>query len=442
MTDFTNHNLSDIESNLLRYSMVLRSHFRWICVLVCAAVLAAFVMSRLSPKYYESTAVILPSAPDLKGGTGLSMIGDEGGKGNKEEGGSAINLQGLLGQVSSTTDVLKSILHSRTLADSLIEQFNLKTYYGTDSMAQARAALKSETTISVNREKAFSITVESKDQRMAADLANAYVSNLDRLNRMLNVTSATRNRIFIERRLEEKRQQLVKTEEARKQFQVTNRTLLITDKARAAMQAAGSIEESILDLEVELAALQEYATSAHPMRNQINTQIRALRGQLEKLQHQEKAQMGISPRGQGGKKEFYPPMPEMPGLALEYIRLTREVKIHEAVVSILTSQYEQARIAEARDTPTVQILDPAIPAEVKSRPKTLQNMQVAAVIGLLTGIMLAFFLDFLKRIRAKAPAEVGNIYAGDTLIAGDSNGNGNKVEVHPGSPKETERLHG
>lgn len=321
-----------------------------------------------------------------------------------------MSLAGLLGQGSTTTDILKSILNSRTMADALIEQLNLKAYYGTQSMEHTRGALKSETTIMVNREKAFFISVESKDPLMAASIANAYVSNLDRLHRMLNVTSVTRNRMFIERRLEEKRQQLAKAEEARKQFQEANRTLLVTDKAQAAMRAAAAIEENIVEFEVDLAAMKEYATPAHPMMNQMDAQMQALRRQLERLQEKQQAQMGLPPRGgpvssAKGGKSFYPPMPEMAGLALDYVRLSREVKIHEVIVGMLTGQYEQARISEARDTPTVQVLDPAIPAEFKSRPRTLHNMQMAAVLALLLGSVLVLLSDYIIRLRARELSE-------------------------------------
>jgi uncharacterized protein involved in exopolysaccharide biosynthesis len=376
---------------------------------------------------------------------GLTMGGEGEGKEGKEEK-NAFGLAGLMGQMTLTTDILKSILHSRTMADAVIEQLNLKAYYGTESMAVARGALKGDTTIMVNREKAFFITVESKDPQMAADIANAYVSHLDRLNRALNVTSATRNRLFIERRLEEKRQALAKAEEDRKQFQIANRTLLITDKAKAAMATAGSIEESILELEVELAGLKEYATPSHPMMNQIDAQTQALRKQLDRLEQRQGAQLGISARRResvgSASTEFYPPALEVPGLALQYIRLAREVRIHEAVLSMLMGQYEQAKIAEARDTPAVQVLDPAIPAEYKSKPRTLHNMQLAGALSLALGILLALFLDHLGRLRAQEAASVSRSDGAAELAASDPNGDGYMAKVYPVTPEETERLHG
>ena len=98
---------------------------------------------------------------------------------------------------------------------------------------------------------------------------------------------------------------------------------------------------------------------------------------------------------------LHPAMVTVPGLALEYGRLMREVKVQETLYSLLTSQNEQAKIAEARDTPTVQVLDPAIPAEKKSKPSIRLNMLIAGVLALFLGIFLAFFLEYLERIRSR-----------------------------------------
>jgi uncharacterized protein involved in exopolysaccharide biosynthesis len=96
---------------------------------------------------------------------------------------------------------------------------------------------------------------------------------------------------------------------------------------------------------------------------------------------------------------MHPAFITVPSLVLEYARLFREVKVQEALYTMLTTQYEQAKIAEARDTPSVQVLDPAIPAERKSKPTLTLNMLIAGVLALFLGIFLAFFLEYLERIK-------------------------------------------
>ncbi len=91
----------------------------------------------------------------------------------------------------------------------------------------------------------------------------------------------------------------------------------------------------------------------------------------------------------------------VPGLALDYGRLVRDLRVQETLYTLLTSQHEQAKIGEARDTPTVQVLDSAIPAERKSKPSIRLNMMIAGVLSLFLGIFLAFFLEYLARIKAR-----------------------------------------
>ena len=114
--------------------------------------------------------------------------------------------------------------------------------------------------------------------------------------------------------------------------------------------------------------------------------------------------MALLESGKGGKGQLpgdrmHPAFVTVPSLVWEYARLWRDVKVQEALYTMLTSQYEQARIAEARDTPSVQVLDPAIPAERKSKPLISLNMLIAGVLALFLGIFLAFFLEYLERMK-------------------------------------------
>ena len=104
------------------------------------------------------------------------------------------------------------------------------------------------------------------------------------------------------------------------------------------------------------------------------------------------------------RRDFQVPFTKVPELGMELVRLTREVKIQETVYGLLTAQFEQAKINEARDMPTVQLLDKAIPAERKARPKTVLNMAIAGTLSLFVGILLAFFLEYLERIRKQERA--------------------------------------
>jgi len=95
-------------------------------------------------------------------------------------------------------------------------------------------------------------------------------------------------------------------------------------------------------------------------------------------------------------KEMEKVVSSLPPVGTELGRLIRDVKVQETIYSLLASQYEQARIEEARDTPTVQILDYATPPEKKYKPKIKLNMAISGVIALIFGIFFSFLYNSSK----------------------------------------------
>ncbi|MCX7942691.1 MAG: lipopolysaccharide biosynthesis protein, partial [Dictyoglomaceae bacterium] len=90
---------------------------------------------------------------------------------------------------------------------------------------------------------------------------------------------------------------------------------------------------------------------------------------------------------------------QLPSLGLELGRLMREVKVQETIYTLLTSQYEQAKVNEAKENIVVQVVDYAVPPVKKSKPSTTLNVLIAGVSSIFLGIFLAFFLNFWGNFR-------------------------------------------
>jgi len=421
------------------WRIILR--YRWIILgLVMVSVVTTGVLSKMSPKRYLAQTTVFQAKEEAMGGGGILLSGDK----DKGGGGGGFSMMEAFGGSKSgpgTMDILQAILLSRTMAETVIAQLNLMQYYRTESKAATIAALQAETDVKPNRFKMIEVSVESRDPQVAADIANAYVSNLDRLNKELNITAAKWYRLFLEARVAEKTKQLAETEEALKTFQTEHRTLIITEQATAALESAAQLHAQIVALEVELAALKQYTTPSHPMINQLQVQIQELRKQLDQMEQQQVGALGKKRRTRAPmSQQVFPAFEEAPSLALDLLRLMRRVKVEESVYGMLIGMLEQSKISEAKDLPTVQVLDAALPPEHKSKPRTLHNMLVAGALSLLLGFFLAFFFNHLEmlRIQESAPAPIVD---GD-VAALEANGNGNKLEAYPISPKEAERLHG
>lgn len=435
------HTVPQHAPDLLDYWRIV-SRFQWMIVgLVVSSVLAAGVVSKLSPKRYVAKVTVFQAKEETMGGGGVSFGSDK-----EKGGGSGFSMVEAMGGSKSgpnSMEILQAILLSRGMAEAVIAQLNLMQYYGTESKNVAVAALQAETDVKLNRFKMIEVAVESRDPQVAADIANAYALNLDLLNKDLNITSVKRHRLFIEARLAEKIKQLAEAEEARRAFQAEHRALEMKEHAMAALESAAGLHGQIVGLEVELAALKAYATPSHPMINQLQMQIQELRRQLDKMELEQVGALGTNRRARTPlSKKFFPAFDEAPSLVLDLTRLMRRVKVEESVYGMLVGMLEQAKIAESKDLPTVQVLDPALPPEHKSRPKTLHNMQAAGALSLVLGLFLAFFLNYVQTLRAEEAASVP-LVEGAVTVSG-VNGNGDKLEAYPNlsSPKETDRLHG
>lgn len=384
----------EAEFNILDYWKVIWKRRRMITWLFGAAVLAAMGMSMLMPKIYESSATILPQMDSREGG-GLSGLLSAAGGGSAAGMAQGLGIS-LPGMPTTPTDIFAAMLKSRIMADEVIRKFDLMKLYKAKTMADARGALEATTKITVSKEKVIKITVEAQNPRLASDIVNFYTTNLDRLNRTINVTKSGQNRVFLEKRLIETKANMVKAEEALKEFQTRNKFVSLGAQAEAAIMAVAQVQADISATEVQLQVMKTYLTSDHP-------EVAGKQSSLGEL----KKQLSLMESGKGGKGQLpgdrtHLVFTSVPASVLEYGRLLREVKVQEALFATLIAQYEQAKIAEVRDTPTVQILDPGVPAERKSKPITSLNMAIAGALALMLGVFLSFFLEYLQRMRVAA----------------------------------------
>ncbi|MCC6966550.1 MAG: hypothetical protein IT391_09750 [Nitrospira sp.] len=356
------------------------------CFLMGTALTLA--ISLLLPKIYESTSSVLPQLESKEGGMLSALLS------SPAAGGMAQNLGlGLPGLPTTPTDVFVSILKSRLMADEVINKFDLMNRYHENTMVDTRKELEDHLRITVTKEKVVKVSVEDEDPQVAADMANFYVANLDRLNRTVTVSKAGQNRVFLERRLGETMESMAKAEEALRDFQAKNKTVAVEAQAKVMIEAAAMIQGQITAQEVQMQVMGGYLSPDNPDLARIRSNVDELKKQL--------ATMGSGKDAKGilSSDRLHPAMVAVPDLALQFGRLFRQVKVQETIFTLLTSQHEQAKIAEARDTPTVQVLDPAIPADKRTRPRVLLNTVVAGVLALVIGTFTAFFLDYRARVR-------------------------------------------
>ena len=371
------------ELTLLDLARMIWRRWRFVAILCLSAAVLAFGVSKLLPKVYESTATLVVP----KEGTGTGLAG--------------LAVSGLLQQVPALSipslpsftpnrDLLVGVLKSRTLAQGVVERFGLRDRYGAHYLDDAIKTLKGATTIAVSREGIISVKIEDRDPALAAAVANHYVELLDQFIAQYGTGEAGRQRTFLTRQLARSRVDLDAAEQALRRFQEQNRAIVLQEQTKGAIEAAARLKGEIMAAEVQLQVMRNFATDANPEVIAIRRRVDEMNRQLGQMQY---GSTNVARPGGQDRGDFTVPFAKVPEVGLELVRLTRDVKIQEVLVTLLTQQLEQARLAEARDTPVVQVLDRAVPAERYARPRAVLNGGLAAIVGLVFGAFLAIVLE-------------------------------------------------
>jgi len=379
---------------LVKYRKFIILNFISICVVVAG-------ISLLFPNWYTAKTTILP--PEKQGlslGLSSSLLSGLSSLG----GGMALPL------MATPSDVYASIAESRSVAEEVIKSEDLLNYYQEKSIQRAVKEVRSHLQVSVGDEGMVTIAYEDKNPQKAASVANSFALKLDQVNRQTFISKAKNSRIFIEQRLEQTKEDLAESEENLRKFQQENKAIAIDEQTKAAIGAAADLQAQLVVVELELNVLSKNVEDT-PEKRQLQFKRQELLKQLNKLEKGE---------GKGNQTGVLSvPFEKLPDLALEYARLYRELKIQESVFELLTAEYEKAKIEESKDTPTIQVLDRAVPPERKSKPKRSFMVAFAGGFSLLFSIFLVFFKEFLDRTRIKSPQDYHRLQLVYATLQGD-----------------------
>lgn len=364
---------SSHESPVLRLLAVLAGEWKLIAGGTLGVAILTAILVLVAPVSYTATTVIL--VPQQGSGTAAALMSALGG------GGAMAALAGGDSQIASSSETYVGVLASRTVADDLITQFNLEKVYHQHSMYSTRLALKHHTKLEAARGFLIRISVEDRDANRAASMANAYVEALWRVNRHLALTTGSQRRLFFEQQVEAERKPLAEAEDAFREIQQKTGVIQLAGQEELTLRSIAQIRAQIQAREIEVQMLRTTATEQNPDVQRLESAIAGLKAQLQQAQ---------GDAGDAGDDTFVP-AGKLPQAGLEYLRRARDLRYHEALFELLSRQYEQARVDEAKDPALIQVVDQAIPPDKRSWPPRtlLVLLSMVASSFLLTGFVLA-----------------------------------------------------
>jgi uncharacterized protein involved in exopolysaccharide biosynthesis len=364
------------EFNLLDLLIVLAKHKRLVLGFPLAAVLMAAIVSLILPSTYTATAKILP--PQQSQSNAVAILGQLGAIG--QLGGSSLGLK-------NPSDIFVAMLKSRTVADAIIKRFDLQKQYGQDLLADTRRALERRRDVSVTRDGVITIEIEDRHPARAAEMANGYVEELEKLTLTLAVSEASQRRLFFEKQLAQSKENLTSAEVELKSFLQKSKLVAPEGQAQLTVAAAASLRAQITAREVQLAAMRSFATEQNPELARVQKEVAGLKLQLARMEKE----------AYGGQGDVLVSLGQAPETAVEYLQHVREVKYNETLFQLLARQFEAAKIDEAKNATLIQVLDKAIQPERRSHPRRTLIVFVTGALAFLLAVVAAYLLEYLAR---------------------------------------------
>lgn len=362
------------EINLLDILQILAKRKKLIFCITVTIALLSVIYSLTLKSSYTATARILP--PQRDAGSGLSaLLGQAGGL--------AAMAGGLGGGLS---DLYVSILRSRSVADDVIKRLDLITKFKAKNDEAARNRLANKIRIQAEKNGIITIVAVDGEPKQAAELANTFVEELGKTTVRLNLAKVGTERLFLEKRLELVKSDLKKAEEELKIFAQNYKVVQVESQAKASIEGIVKLKAELASKEVQLSVLRSYQTDESPEVKTLMTAIKRLHFEINKL-------AGTSSDGDG-----VPSIGTVPSVGLEYTRKMRDVKVQEAVFEQLSKQYELAKLSEAKDSSTIQVLDAAVVPIQRSSPKRTLMVIISTISGFFCSIFSILLLEYLSKL--------------------------------------------
>jgi uncharacterized protein involved in exopolysaccharide biosynthesis len=348
---------------------------RTIMRIAAAGILLSVLYAFQLPVMYTSTTTLMPPESASPNSNLMSLLSTAVPVASA---GSA-----MLGARMSSVQFV-GILRSRTVQERLVARFDLVHYYKSRLMENACKRLAANTQITEDQKSGIiTISVKAGNPVLASNIAQGYVEELDHIVTNNNTSAARRERIFLEGRLKEIKQDLDNSAKALSLFSTKSRTIAMPSQAKAMVDAGLNLQEKLATARSDLAGLRQTFSED-------NVRVRTASARVEELQRQMNMITGLSQESGSRvnpRESDYPSLGALPALGLTYAELERNVIVEEALWEALTKQYEAAKVQEAKEIPTVRVLDAANVPQHKSSPVRSAIVILGAMASLFIACM-------------------------------------------------------
>ena len=384
-----------IGETVLDFFSIVTKYRRFLSWFVAGVTIVVTIIAILSPRWYKATSSVFPAEQTnlFAGLEGISTLMK------------TFSPSGRLASLTGPSEAERyiAILKSENSLMRIINKFNLTSVYGITSYPREKTMkeLLSNTQFEITDEGTLLISVFDKSPNRAAEIANYFVDVLNDINSQLQVQNAKGNREFIEQRYNKNLEDIKNAEESLKSFQLKHGIIAMPEQTEATLKAGAEVYGKLVAKEIELNVLTRTMSEAHPAIASVRIEIDELKKKLKEME------TGV--KESSGEMKIMVPFKQAPQLAADYIRLYRDVEIQYKILQYITPLYEQAKVEEKRNTPSVVVLDTASVPERKAKPKISLYFLLSFVTSSLLGLFLIFSVEGLNSIKSQNKEKWGSI---------------------------------
>lgn len=342
----------------------------------------------LAPKWYKSTTSVLPAENTdfLSAFSGLSSLVKN-----------FTPSKGLAALTGNTEfDKYMAILKSATMTDDVINRFDLIKEYEMENTYHEKIvkAFLSNLEMEVQDEGDLTITVYDKNPQKAANIANYMIAKLNEINTRITNSNARSNREFIERRYNQNVNDINRLENDMKDFQQKYGVVAVPQQIEATVKAMSTIYGELAQKEIAFNVLKRQYGDNSPLTSSAQIEVQEIQKKINSLNAGSEDSKNVN---------LLIPFKKAPELAYKYLKIYRDLEIQYKILEFVQPMYEQAKVEEARNTPSVLILDKAAPADRKSKPKGSLYALISFVVSLILGFFIVFAMEFNNKLKTSSP---------------------------------------
>lgn len=371
--------------------------YRWFLFLFITLItVGATGYALLAPRWYQATASVLPAE-------NTDMVSALGGLSSLAKGFSASKGLAALTKSNNESDRYIVILNSATMTDTMIKRYDLRKAYKMEDEFYENVVKewKSNLSVTLQDEGNLTIGVMDKSPAKAAEMANFMVGRLNEMNTQLGVVNARNNREFVEKRYKKNISDIDSLELAMKNYQTKTGVLIIPEQLESTIKTMSSVYGELIIKDIEYNVLKKQYAPENPVLQTAKLNVEELTKKISKLN------AGIDETQKDSKLLL--PLQQAPELASGYLKIYKDLQIQYKILEFIQPLYEQAKVEEVKNMPSVIVLDKAIPPTKKAYPKGSIFASVSFVASALIGLFIVFVLELFSKIKRLQPEKYSYI---------------------------------